>query len=369
MTDDIELIRAEILPSLRKSFRNARRFVSTSSNPPYQVAAANDNGATGIYHFFMDVAKQFSDLVSMIYPAKWIHAGRGEGLNNFRNSEIVSKHYVKFVVDSKDSAVFANVTIKGGTNYFLWDKSESDSMILEYNGESDVRESILDSMPEVILDRRYRTIINKVSHRNHIQSEVRSYYGTNLMTSKEIEALSHVESDEIVHIYYYSFGEGIKRSSIPASSTTKATDDYKVFSSRTADPDPNSSFRRAGRIFVGKPNEICSNTFLKIGSFKTVEEANNCLLYLKTDFVGFMFGVIQTTQNVTRKSYTLVPDIDFLTGEVRDKPNVFLDFTIPASLDEQLFEIFGISENEKSLIKAAVRPWKDKLDLELDGVG
>lgn len=65
MTDDIELIRAEILSSLRKSFRNTGRFVSTSSNPPYQVAAANDNGATGIYHFFMDIAKQFSDLVSL----------------------------------------------------------------------------------------------------------------------------------------------------------------------------------------------------------------------------------------------------------------------------------------------------------------
>jgi hypothetical protein len=36
------------------------------------------------------------------------------------------------------------------------------------------------------------------------------------------------------------------------------------------------------KIIVAGPNEICSETFLAIGKFDNLNEANNCLQYIKT---------------------------------------------------------------------------------------
>lgn len=107
---------------------------------------------------------------------------------------------------------------------------------------------------------------------------------------------------------------------------------------------------------------------MQIGDFKTEQEANNCLLYTKTDFVTFLFGAIAITQDATKKFYVLIPDIDFKTGEVKDRQSIFLDFNKPETLDEQLVEFYGLTVDESELMKSSIRPWRDKFSLTADGI-
>ena len=53
-------------------------FHSVLGNPPYQREVIN--GAVAVYHHMMNLAKELSEHISMIYPARWISTGRGEGL-------------------------------------------------------------------------------------------------------------------------------------------------------------------------------------------------------------------------------------------------------------------------------------------------
>ena len=119
---------------------------------------------------------------------------------------------------------------------------------------------------------------------------------------------------------------------------------------------------------IAGPREICSSSLISIDGLKSRESATNCLLYFKSDFCTFMFGMLCTTQNAYSKVYKLIPAVDFETGEIVDKPGTFLDFDIPETLDDQLAEIYGLTVEEQELMKNSIKPWKDKLSLTADGL-
>lgn len=104
---------------------------------------------------------------------------------------------------------------------------------------------------------------------------------------------------------------------------------------------------------------------IKVGSFETEQEAVNCLRYLKTDFAGFLLGIITPTQDATRKNYRLIPLVDFKTGEVLDTGK-FLDFNSPATLDEQLAKMYELSDEDMEVIRRDLKPWMDKVDVKAD---
>jgi hypothetical protein len=141
---------------------------------------------------------------------------------------------------------------------------------------------------------------------------------------------------------------------------------FKVFASRTAHSLSLTGRARHDRLFIGQPNEVASFSFMKIGEFQTATEANNCLLYLKTDFCNFLHSIPTLSQNTAVKNYALIPNINFSTGEILDKPGTFLDFTKPETLDDQLAAIYNLTEDERNLMTKDLKPWKDKTSVTAD---
>lgn len=338
-------------------------FTAVVSNPPYSIPQAEDNGSIGIYHSFMTVAKSFGKLVSMVYPFKWTISGKGEGLADFREEELASRHYMTFVVQSDENALFDTVSIKGGTNTFLWrdtPRSTGEKMLYRYNNDSCLLDTLVNDEGVFVPNPRTYTIIESINTINSFRDQVSTVfpYGRKNDTSLTRKNL-HKLSEGSGLLMYIAGGEKV---SVPLTITDRDTDDFKVFASRSADPH-GDSMRRIGRLMVGSPGELCSSPFLKIGSFTTEQEAVNCVRYLKTDFATFLIGVITPTQHALRRVYALIPNIDLVTGEILDKPGVFLDFTSPESLDEQLSEIYELSEDDKALIERSIKPWADKLSV------
>ena len=97
---------------------------------------------------------------------------------------------------------------------------------------------------------------------------------------------------------------------INISKNKELAESFKVFISKAdgaagqiGNPVPA---RIIGKGEIGDPYTICTETFLAIGPFKTKEESENCISYMKTKFFRFLVG-IRKNKNMTQDTYKFVP--------------------------------------------------------------
>ena len=98
------------------------------------------------------------------------------------------------------------------------------------------------------------------------------------------------------------------------------------------------------------PGEAVTGTFITIGAFDSVEEAQSCLKYIKSKFARAMLGVLKVTQDNLARVWRQVPAQDFTTGSDIDwsKP-------IP-EIDQQLYAKYGLDGDEVEFIESNVKP-------------
>lgn len=101
--------------------------------------------------------------------------------------------------------------------------------------------------------------------------------------------------------------------------------------------------------FVCEPNQGATDTFLSIGTFETRGEAECCLKYVKTRFARCMLGVLKATQHNPPSTWAYVPLQDFT-------PSSDIDWSKSiAEIDEQLFDKYGLDEQERNFIRTKVK--------------
>ena len=91
---------------------------------------------------------------------------------------------------------------------------------------------------------------------------------------------------------------------------------------------------------ISEPGSVCTETFLVIGVFDTETEANNLISYMKTKFFRFMMFLVRNGQNLTKSTYTFVPNLDYSK----------------AWTDEELYDLFKINPKEIEYINTMIRP-------------
>ena len=100
---------------------------------------------------------------------------------------------------------------------------------------------------------------------------------------------------------------------------------------------------------VGAPLVGATESFLSIGSFRTSDEAENCMKYIKTKFARAALGVLKITQDNTRDKWKYVPMQDFTS-------NSDIDWTGSISrIDHQLYKKYGLSPEEIEFIETHVK--------------
>lgn len=316
------------------------KFDIIIGNPPYQKSdGGHSASAQPIYHYFIENAIMLDPkYITMITPSRWFAGGKG--LSNFRKKMLTEKRISK-LIDFKDSTLcFPNVSIEGGVNYFLWDrkhkgKCEVTNQSKEYKL---TKERYLDDYDIFIRDNLSIDILNKVlKNSNKYFSEFVSFtkpYGlrTNFKNYK-----TYKEENTSI-IYGRNFKGYVKNELIP--NKTNSYDSFKIFLGMAYGGGGKTPNNITGRPFIGRPQEICTETYLSIGPFQKESEAENVLSYMKTKFFRFMLSFRKNTQHITKDRFNFVPLLD----------------TTKKWSDNELYEFFNLSKEEIEYIEKIIKP-------------
>jgi site-specific DNA-methyltransferase (adenine-specific) len=353
--EELESHAYEFIHTLKPEEIFKMKFDVIVGNPPYQL---NDGGGTGdsakpIYHLFVEQAKKLNPrFLTMIIPSRWMKGGKG--LDKFRKDMIDDKR-IKSIFDFEDAnECFAGLHIDGGVCYFLWERDYEGKANYSYKsreGSINNSERYLktDLSESVIRDFRQLSIIEKVSNKkeqkfNSIVSNRNPYgFATDLFNRPENYPNTNLKFEpykDYIKIYGVKGNKGgakrvigyVKPSSIPKFSDEIKK--YKLFFSYAY----STTATIPPKTIVGKPNEISTETFLRIGVFNTEEECLNCLKYTETNFFRALLFFNRIQKNASNRTFELIPIQDFSEQWT----------------DEKLYKKYGFTNEEINFIEKTI---------------
>ena len=311
-------------------------------NPPYQMS---DGGAQAsakpIYHLFIEQAIKLNPkYICMITPSRWFAGGKG--LDDFRESMLNNKQLKEIHDFPIANEVFPGVEIKGGVNYFLWDKEyHGDCLIKTYeNGEC------ISSLKRPLKEKKSDTFIRyneAISILRKVQSFKEKNFSELISSSKPFGLRTYFKGkkekfDEAVKIYINGGIGYIKKEEVLKNS--EWIEQHKVFIGMAYGAGEGFPHQILNYPIYGEPNTCCTETYSVVGPFATEKRCQNVMSYIKTRFFRFLVLLIKNTQHATKRVYQFVPQQNF------DE-----EWT-----DEKLYRKYGLTAEEIAYIEKMVRP-------------
>lgn len=325
-------------------------------NPPYQLA---DGGfgisAAPIYQYFIDQAKELEPrFLSMVTPSRWMTGGKG--LDEFRD-RMLSDPRIRMLADYPDSNdVFPGTQIKGGVSYWLWDRDNPGAVTVEtHNTGRDVdrssrplREQGADvfirynlgvSVLRKVLAVESDVAAGEVEFRLAAEGQFRALVSSRRPFGFDTTFKGHAEKAPDDLVLHRNGGRSfVARTAVTAS--RPLIDEWKVFIPRAGSGSDAFPHPILSKPFVGRPGEVSSETYIYIGPFADEDQTKNAISYLRTRLLRFLVLLHKPSQSTTREQYTFVPLQDFSR----------------AWTDEDLYEKYGITDDEIAFIESMVRP-------------
>jgi hypothetical protein len=103
--------------------------------------------------------------------------------------------------------------------------------------------------------------------------------------------------------------------------------------------------------FVGKPKEICTESYLVVGAELSLNKksAKNLEKYFKTKFLRYLHGLLKSSQDATSKTFELVPLQNF-------DSNLNIDWSKSIKeIDNQLYKKYGLTNEEIEYIESKIK--------------
>lgn len=297
--------------------------VAVIGNPPYQMqSTAQQNRkceggksqAKPLYHLFIKsiIDNIAPDYFTMIVPSRWMVGGMG--LEPFRQTMMNDKRMKKIVHFPGEKEIFPTVNIKGGVNYFLWEKDYSGEC--EFVTGNTTTKRFLNTHDIILQDNSAFSILDKVMKKtNNWMSDKcisRKPFGlaTNFADFKEtgVKCITIGRKEKFVDVNSFTDKHGI-------------IGKWKVCTSKACSPqEDKDGYRKViGVMFVLEPNVICTDTYLVVNTFDNKSEADVFMGYMNSKFFRFMLGLRVLTQNISKDKFSWVPDLGDYSTEWTDK--------------------------------------------------
>lgn len=318
------------------------KFDVIVGNPPYQLKDGGaQSSATPVYQHFVEQAKKLKpNYICMITPSRWFSGGKG--LDEFRNS-MLKDLSIRQIHDYPDaSECFPNVEIKGGVNYFVWNRErQGNCLVCTYkknNLISKMERPLQEENTDIFI--RYNEAIsifrkvrkiNENSFSDLISPRKPFGLATNYKANKS-------KSDNLIKLYRNKGVEYISENEIIINkdwvNKHKVIIPYAIGSG-------DGKTDKVNPIY-SEPKSACTETYIVIGPFENKNVCDNVVSYINTRFFHFMLTLRKNTQHATKGTYLYVPLQDFSKSWT----------------DDELFAKYNFDEKEIRYIKDMIHPEK-----------
>ena len=304
---------------LKKEF-GIEYFDIIIGNPPYNEELETKKGsASALYNKFIEYYINKCNLLSFIVPSRWFSGGKGldkfRGMMLNRNDIIYIKHY-----DDAKIIFGKNVSIEGGINYFLIDK--------QYNGLCNYNGNFIKlNKFDIIVNSKYYNIITTILQYKNMSSIYigQNYSGINSNDNRLIE-----KKTETSLLCYVSQQKGfikyIEKNNI---NKNRNFNKWKIITAEA-----NGGKGCFGNIFIGKPNEICNQSYI-VFEVESENDSKSLLTYMKCKLPNFMLNLRKISQHINEATCKWIP-----------LPPLNIEWT-----DEKVYKYFKLNEDEIKLIK------------------
>lgn len=346
-------------------FMKKKMFDFVIGNPPYQEefsSEGNKTYAAPVYNLFMDAAYQIANSAELIHPARFLF-NAGSTPKDWNRKMLEDPHFKVLSYEEDATQVFPNTDIKGGVAVTFHDLSRNFGAIHVFTKYQELN-SILrkvgksNNMCGIVVSRTAYRLTEKM-HKDHPEALAQLTAGHPYdMATNIFEVLPQIFYDqEPEDSYEYIQILGRTKSGriykyVRREYVNKVVnlDCYKIFL-----PKANGS-GQYGEVFsqpvIACPGIGSTETFISIGKFDSMSEADNCLKYIRTKFLRAMIGVLKTTQDITPDKWAYVPLQNFTF-------NSDIDWTQSIQeIDQQLYKKYGLSQEEIGFIETHVKEMK-----------
>lgn len=326
------------------------KFDVIVGNPPYQLeTGGSGRQAKPIYYLFVQQAKKLNPrFLSMIIPSRWFAGGMG--MESFRNDMMSDRHITQMVDFANAKDCFPQNSISGGVCYFLWERDRQGICTFTNvkGSERRSRQRWLDEFSTLVRYNDAVNIIRKVQEHNEKSvSEL-------ISPISPFSIPTHVRGEERpspAHPIPLLSSKGI--SYISDSVVVRKPDSFETFkvaisqtgAEHACEPDKMGMFRvLTSSIRILPPNSACTHSYLVAGPLESEAECRGFISYLQTKFARFLVLQAVSSIHISRQTFSYVPTQDFSKTWT----------------DEDLYEKYSLSYEERNLIDTMIKP------LELD---
>lgn len=366
MNEKGEINHEQILEHIQKCWGEDMKFDVIIGNPPYQL------GRRQIYADFYRMAVDLKpDLLCMVFPVGWQKPTNTNGLSQLNNEKYKrDRHLIRidnYYEDGPDR-LFPNVGT-GGVNIVLRDSHKDnggDIEKFEY-GQMVGRVVLPISQEESDKPDELKSLLARVDYSNNMEqlgSSSKPYnFRADPLRAPQVYGIT-LENDrqrqDDVRLFGLLPGGGrgykyTSRATIPRISPN--IDTYKLFVPKAwGNMSKNAGLGGSySNIGIARPGDICSETFIEFGPFKSDEEARKMAKYFFTKFFRALLFLAKDSQNTAKEKYKFIPLPDL------SKP--YFNKSI-AEIDEALFEEYNIPQEIREFIRKNIQT-RDESNIDI----
>lgn len=292
-----------------------KKFDVVITNPPYNSERGDNNQSVDIYPDFVDKAFELAKrYVIMITKSNWMNK---PSMKNFREKMINGYNVDKIM--HYHNAPFKGADIKGGVSYFVID-NENTKETFELNNIVYDRKVALDFLPYSLNERELK-ILDKLLKYDKFQ--LSNYRPKGFYEIKSNDNRFKNESTESSILCYVAENKGGTKYIEHDELSSKAVNDinkYKIFTSSSSGNTENPYY--LGKIKKVGMNSICSESLVS-WVFDNENDMEDWYKYINSKIVRFSISCIKTKHDVSKNSFSLIPNIDFSKLEKIDDESIY----------------------------------------------